>query len=77
LSASLLASTHGLKPRKVRDRVLEAEYIPVERLGTTDDRGFAPLSNDTSTNRDTAFAEIGMRVMGTELAETLIGAHGS
>jgi 5-methyltetrahydropteroyltriglutamate--homocysteine methyltransferase len=63
---------------EVRDRVLEAsEYIPVEQLGTTDDCGFAPFSDDTSTNRDTAFAKIGARVMGTKLAEKLIGAHGS
>ena len=63
---------------EVRDRVLEAsEYIPVEQLGTTDDCGFAPFSDDTSTNRDTAFAKIGARVMGTELAGELIGVHGS
>ena len=63
---------------EVRDRVLEAsEYIPIEQLGTTDDCGFAPFSDDTSTSRDTAFAKIGARVMGTELAEELIGTHGS
>jgi 5-methyltetrahydropteroyltriglutamate--homocysteine methyltransferase len=63
---------------EVRDRVVEAsEYIPVEQLGTTDDCGFAPFSDDTSTNRDTAFAKIGARVMGTELAGELIGVHGS
>src|SRR5712664_1905994 len=62
---------------EVRDRVLEAsEYIPIEQLGTTDDCGFSPFSDDTSTNRDTAFAKIGARVMGTELAEELIGTHG-
>jgi PAS domain S-box-containing protein len=75
----LLAVVAPIDPRietaeEVRNRVLEAsEYIPVEQLGTTDDCGFAPFSNDTSTNRDTAFAKIGMRVMGTELAEKLIG----
>jgi 5-methyltetrahydropteroyltriglutamate--homocysteine methyltransferase len=59
---------------EVRDRVLEAsEYIPVDQLGTTDDCGFAPFSDDTSTNRDTAFAKIGSRVTGTKLAERLIG----
>src|SRR5256884_37683 len=46
-------------PEQVRDRVLEAaEYIPLDRLGTTDDCGFAPFSDDTSTDRDTAFAQI-------------------
>jgi 5-methyltetrahydropteroyltriglutamate--homocysteine methyltransferase len=59
----------------VRDRVLEAaEYIPIEQLGTTDDCGFSPFSDDTSTSRDTAFAKIQARVAGTALAEKLIGA---
>jgi len=49
--------------------VLEAaEYIPLDRLGTTDDCGFAPFSDDTSTDRDTAFAKIRARVAGTALA---------
>jgi 5-methyltetrahydropteroyltriglutamate--homocysteine methyltransferase len=61
-------------PEEVRDRVLEAsEYIPVEQLGTTDDCGFSPFSDDTSTSRDTAFAKIRARVLGTRLAEKLIG----
>src|SRR5437588_6997553 len=56
-------------PEQVRDRGLEAaEYIPLDRLGTTDDCGFAPFSDDTSTDRDTAFAKIRARVAGTALA---------
>jgi len=56
-------------PEEVRDRVLEAaEYIPLDRLGTTDDCGFAPFSDDTSTDRETAFAKIRARVAGTALA---------
>ena len=63
-------------PEEVRDRVLEAsEYIPIEQLGTTDDCGFSPFSDDTSTSRDTAFAKIRSRVLGTQLAATLIGAR--
>ena len=63
-------------PEEVRDRVLEAsEYIPIDQLGTTDDCGFSPFSDDTSTSRDTAFAKIRSRVLGTQLASTLIGAH--
>ena len=63
-------------PEEVRERVLEAsEYIPIEQLGTTDDCGFSPFSDDTSTSRDTAFAKIRSRVLGTQLAATLIGAH--
>jgi 5-methyltetrahydropteroyltriglutamate--homocysteine methyltransferase len=65
---------HIETPEEVRDRVMEAsEYIPVEQLGTTDDCGFSPFSDDTSTSRDTAFAKIRARVLGTKLAETLIG----
>jgi 5-methyltetrahydropteroyltriglutamate--homocysteine methyltransferase len=62
-------------PEEVRDRVLEAsEYIPIEQLGTTDDCGFSPFSDDTSTSRDTAFAKIRARVLGTRLAEIRLGA---
>jgi 5-methyltetrahydropteroyltriglutamate--homocysteine methyltransferase len=62
-------------PAEVRDRILEAaEYIPIEQLGTTDDCGFSPFSDDTSTSRDTAFAKIRARVLGTELASRVIGA---
>jgi 5-methyltetrahydropteroyltriglutamate--homocysteine methyltransferase len=61
-------------PEEVRDRVLEAaQYIPVERLGTTDDCGFSPFCDDTTTTRDTAFAKIRARVIGTGLAAKMIG----
>ena len=59
---------------EIRDRVLEAaKYIPIEQLGTTDDCGFSPFSDDTSTSRDTAFAKIRARVLGTALAAEIIG----
>ncbi len=59
---------------EVRDRVLEAaEYIPVAQLGTTDDCGFSPFSDDRSTSRDTAFAKITARVRGTALAAQELG----
>jgi len=55
---------------EVRDRVLEAaQVIPLQQLGTTDDCGFAPFCDDTSTTRETAFAKIRARVAGTLLAE--------
>jgi 5-methyltetrahydropteroyltriglutamate--homocysteine methyltransferase len=61
-------------PELVRDRVLEAaRYIPIGQLGTTDDCGFSPFSDDTSTSRDTAFAKIRARVLGTALASELLG----
>ena len=60
-------------PEEIRDLVLEAaQYIPVDRLGTTDDCGFSPFSDDTSTTRDTAFAKIKARVLGTALAAKMI-----
>ena len=64
---------HVETPAEVRDRVLDAaRYIPLEQLGTTDDCGFSPFSDDTSTTRETAFAKIRARVEGTVLAsETL------
>jgi 5-methyltetrahydropteroyltriglutamate--homocysteine methyltransferase len=61
-------------PEEVRDRVLEAaRHLPADRLGTTDDCGFSPFCDDTSTTRETAFAKIRARVLGTRLAETVIG----
>jgi 5-methyltetrahydropteroyltriglutamate--homocysteine methyltransferase len=61
-------------PEEVRDRVLQAtEYIPLQQLGTTDDCGFSPFCDDTSTSRDTAFAKIRARVLGTELAANTLG----
>jgi 5-methyltetrahydropteroyltriglutamate--homocysteine methyltransferase len=66
---------HIETPEEVRDRVLEAaQYIPPGQLGTTDDCGFSPFSDDTSTSRDTAFAKIRARVLGTALAADIIGA---
>ncbi|MEO8033278.1 MAG: cobalamin-independent methionine synthase II family protein [Acidobacteriota bacterium] len=60
----------------VRDRVIEAaKFIPVEQLGTTDDCGFSPFSDDTSTTRDTTFAKIRSRVEGTALAAAELGGR--
>ena len=60
-------------PEEVRDRVLEAAaFIPLEQLGTTDDCGFAPFSDDVSTSRETAFAKIRARVVGTDLARAVL-----
>jgi 5-methyltetrahydropteroyltriglutamate--homocysteine methyltransferase len=61
-------------PEQVCDRVVEAARIlPIERLGTTDDCGFAPFADDTSTARDTAFGKIKARVEGTKLAAKELG----
>jgi 5-methyltetrahydropteroyltriglutamate--homocysteine methyltransferase len=60
-------------PEEVRDRILEAaDYIPADQLGTTDDCGFSPFSDDTSTSRGTAFEKIRARVLGADLATRMI-----
>jgi len=60
-------------PETVRDRVVKAaDYIPVDQLGTTDDCGFSPFEDDSSTGRDTAFGKIRARVRGTQLAEQVL-----
>jgi 5-methyltetrahydropteroyltriglutamate--homocysteine methyltransferase len=60
---------------QVRDRVLEAaSLLPVAQLGTTDDCGFAPFADDTSTAREIAFRKIRARVEGTEMAARQLGA---
>jgi 5-methyltetrahydropteroyltriglutamate--homocysteine methyltransferase len=59
---------------QVRDRVLEAAgFIDPKHLGTTDDCGFSPFCDDTSTSRDTAFAKIRARVAGTQMASRVLG----
>ena len=64
--------------QEVRDRVLEAaRYIPVGQLGTTDDCGFSPFCDDTSTTRDKAFEKIRARVEGTALAAEILGVTNS
>jgi len=61
-------------PETVRDRVVESSrFIPIESLGTTDDCGFSPFADDTSTSREIAFAKVKSRVEGTALAENILG----
>jgi len=49
-----------------------AGIIPLEALGTTDDCGFSPFADDTSTSRETAFAKIRSRIEGTRLAAEVL-----
>ena len=59
---------------EVRDRILEAaKFVPLHQLGTTDDCGFSPFADDTSTARDTAFQKIRARVEGTRMASSQLG----
>ncbi|HTF64501.1 MAG TPA: hypothetical protein VK638_17600 [Edaphobacter sp.] len=49
----------------MRERILEAASIlPVAQLATTDDCGFAPFADDTSTARYVVFSKIRARVEG-------------
>lgn len=61
------------------DLLLAAKYIPVERLGSTDDCGFSPFSIDVKPKhgspdfaRDVAFQKITARVEGTALASDIL-----
>jgi methionine synthase II (cobalamin-independent) len=61
-------------PKDVEALILHAsEYIPKEYLGTTDDCGFSPFTDDISTSRETAFAKIKARVEGTKMASAKLG----
>jgi 5-methyltetrahydropteroyltriglutamate--homocysteine methyltransferase len=60
-------------PEKICDLIVEAaEHIPPVQLGTTDDCGFSPFADDTSTSRDIAFAKIKARLEGTPLAQKVL-----
>jgi hypothetical protein len=48
-------------------------HNPIDQLGTTDDCGFSPFSDDTSTTRETAFEKIRARVLVTALTAEIIG----
>lgn len=61
-------------PEEIQDQIIHArEFIPLQRLGTTDDCGFSPFGDDTSTSREIAFQKIRARVAGTELAAQKLG----
>jgi hypothetical protein len=60
--------------------VRAANFIPKERLGSTDDCGFSPFSIDEKPNhgspdyaRDVAFQKIKNRVGGTRMAAEKLG----
>ncbi len=64
------------------DLVLASKYIPVARLGSTDDCGFSPFSVDVKPKhgspdiaRDIAFRKIASRVKGTEMASERLGTR--
>lgn len=60
---------------EVAGRIIEAaRYIPLHFLGVTDDCGFSPFGDDTSTSREIAFAKIKARIEGVALASHTLGA---
>ena len=69
-------------PEQVREQLVSAaKYIPVDRLGATDDCGFSPFSRDVKPKhgspdfaRDIAMQKIANRVKGTRLASEELGA---
>jgi len=73
---SLLRSIHTLRHQKKYGTVKsKCQYIPGEQLDTTDDCGFSPFSDDTSTSPDAAFAKIDARVLRTELTQKVLGVR--
>jgi len=72
-------------PEEVCDQLLRAaDFIPKERLGSTDDCGFSPFSIDEKPNhgspdyaREIAFQKITARVEGTKLAADKLGLAGA
>ena len=68
-------------PEQVRDELLAAaKYIPVDRLGATDDCGFSPFSRDVKPQhgspdfaRDVAMQKIAARLEGARLASEELG----
>jgi methionine synthase II (cobalamin-independent) len=68
-------------PEEVRDALARAaNFMPADRIGSTDDCGFSPFSIDEKPNhgspdyaRDVAFQKITNRVQGTRLAAEKLG----
>jgi methionine synthase II (cobalamin-independent) len=68
-------------PEEVRDALVRAaNFIPADRLASTDDCGFSPFSIDEKPNhgspdfaRETAWQKITNRVEGTKLAAEKLG----
>jgi methionine synthase II (cobalamin-independent) len=68
-------------PAEVRDALVRAaNFIPRDRLGSTDDCGFSPFSIDEKPNhgspdyaREVAFQKVTNRVLGTRMAGEQLG----
>jgi 5-methyltetrahydropteroyltriglutamate--homocysteine methyltransferase len=59
---------------EISDRICEAaDYVPIDALGATDDCGFFPFDDDSSTTREIALAKIRARIEGVLLPNKRIG----
>ncbi len=81
IGVTVTQSPRPESPEEICDQLIRAaEFIPPERLGSTDDCGFSPFSIDEKPNhgspdyaRDIAFQKIGNRVEGTRMAAERLG----
>jgi methionine synthase II (cobalamin-independent) len=81
IGVTVTQSPRPESPQEICDAILRAaDFIPKERLGTTDDCGFSPFSIDEKPNhgspdyaREIAFQKIANRVEGTRRAAEKLG----
>jgi methionine synthase II (cobalamin-independent) len=81
LGVTVTQSPRPESPQEICDMIVRAaDFIPKERIGTTDDCGFSPFSIDEKPNhgspdyaRDIAFQKIKARVEGTRMAADKLG----
>jgi methionine synthase II (cobalamin-independent) len=81
LGVTVTQSPRPESPQEICDMLVRAaDFIPKERLGSTDDCGFSPFSIDEKPNhgspdyaREIAFQKIKSRVEGTRMAAEKLG----
>jgi methionine synthase II (cobalamin-independent) len=81
LGVTVTQSPRPESPEEIRDALVRAaNFIPKERIGSTDDCGFSPFSIDEKPNhgspdyaREIAFQKIANRVEGTKMAAEKLG----
>jgi methionine synthase II (cobalamin-independent) len=81
IGTTVTQSPRPESPQEICDMIVRAaDFIPKERLGTTDDCGFSPFSIDEKPNhgspdyaREIAFQKIKARVEGTRMAAEKLG----
>jgi len=81
IGVTVTQSPRPESPQEVCDMLVRAaDFIPKERLGSTDDCGFSPFSIDEKPNhgspdyaREIAFQKIAARVEGTRMAAEKLG----